>query len=101
VVVGPDERWTPPAAVVAAFRPLDLDDAGAEVGQHHGRMGPGQRPGEVDDDDVGKRSSHAPTLFAPRVCLVDGANSPSTRQTCRAHGVVAWPTLPVRRRGRG
>ncbi len=43
---------------VAAVRVLDLDDVGAEVGEHH----PGQRPGDhgrqLDDPDAGKRRRH-------------------------------------------
>src|ERR671911_139082 len=51
-----DERRAPPAAVVALPGALDLYHLGASVGQHHGRVGAGQRPGEVDDGCAGERS---------------------------------------------
>ena len=52
-----DEWWSPAAGVVPVARSLDLDHPGAEVGQHHRRVRAGQRPGQVDDGDIGQRSA--------------------------------------------
>ncbi len=64
-VLGADERRPPAAAVVAAVGVLDLDDPGAEVAEHHRRVRPGERAGEVDDDDAVERSGHGPRVGAP------------------------------------
>ncbi len=44
--------WARGAGDVAVGRPLDLDHVGAEVAQHHGGVGPGEHPREVEDLDV-------------------------------------------------
>ncbi len=52
-----DERWSPAAGVVAVTGSLHLDHPGAEVGEHHRRVRPGKRSGQIDDGDVGQRSA--------------------------------------------
>ena len=47
------QGWHPLPGVVAG-RALDLDNVGAEVGQHHRRVRPGQHPGEVGDQEAGQ-----------------------------------------------
>ena len=42
------ERRPPGARLVTARGPLDLDHLGAEVGEHHRAVGPGEHPREVD-----------------------------------------------------
>lgn len=44
-----------PARQVTAIRPLDLDDAGAEVEQPQRAVGSGQELAHVDDDEPGQR----------------------------------------------
>jgi hypothetical protein len=44
------------AHVVAAPRTLDLDHAGAEVGEEARAVGPGEHAREVEDEEIGKRS---------------------------------------------
>src|SRR5208337_4147698 len=55
LAVGLDER-RPPAARVVAFRALDLDDVGAEIGQCLPDPRAGQNARELDDPDSGKRA---------------------------------------------
>ena len=43
-----------PAAVFVAFRAFDLDDGGAEIGQHLGAIGAGENTAKVDDTDTVK-----------------------------------------------
>ena len=43
------------AAVVAAVRPLDLDDAGPEIGHQHRRERSGENPAQVDDEKARQR----------------------------------------------
>ncbi len=73
VVVRAEKRRSPGAAVVAGDGALHLDHPGAEVAEHHRRVRAGQRPGQIDDDDVLEGSGHvrhrmrrprAPTLPA-------------------------------------
>ena len=72
-VVGRDpvpDRRLPGPGVVAA-RALDLDHVGAEVGQQHRGVRPGQHPGEVGDQQPGQRpgaasASAAAILATPR-----------------------------------
>ena len=52
VVLRADERRPPAAGVVAGAGRLDLDDAGAEVAQHHPGVRAGEGAGQVDDGDV-------------------------------------------------
>ncbi len=54
LVALPQERRTPPAAVVATVRTLHLDHLGTGVGQHQRRIGPGKCAREVDDPDPGQ-----------------------------------------------
>jgi hypothetical protein len=54
-VAGPHERRAPAAGVVAGGR-LHLDHPGALVGQHHRGVRARQRPGQVEDEQVGERS---------------------------------------------
>ena len=49
-----DERGTPTTGVVARARGFDLDDPGTEITQHHRRVGAGQGPGQVDDNEPGE-----------------------------------------------
>ncbi len=51
-----DEGRAPPAGVVARARGLDLDDAGAEVGEHHAGVRPGEGAGQVDDEGARERA---------------------------------------------
>jgi hypothetical protein len=62
LVVGPDERRAPPAGLVSAVGVLHLDDPRPHVGEHHGAVGSGEGPGEVDDDDVVEWSAHGSLL---------------------------------------
>ena len=48
-------RRAPRPGVVAAGR-LDLDHLGAEVGEEHRRVGAGEDPGEVGDEEPGERT---------------------------------------------
>ena len=49
-------RRSPRAGVVAGRR-LDLDHPGAQVAEHHRGLRAGQGAGQVEDDEVGQRSS--------------------------------------------
>ena len=51
----PSDERTDVAGVVAGAGPLHLDHAGAEVGEHHRGVRPGEHAGEVDDDRPLKR----------------------------------------------
>ena len=62
LVVGAHEGRSPATRLVAAPGGLDLDDAGAHVGEHHPAVGPGEGPGQVDDDDVVEGSAHGALL---------------------------------------
>ena len=42
--------------VVATVGNLDLDDPGAEVGEHHRAIGSGEDSGEIDDECSVKRA---------------------------------------------
>ena len=53
------EGRPPRTGVVARSWPLDLDDGGAEVGEEHRRVGPGEDPGEVSDQQSVQRTRHA------------------------------------------
>ncbi len=44
------------AQIVASRRILDLVDAGAQVGEDHGRIGPRQKPRQVEHAHVGEGS---------------------------------------------
>jgi hypothetical protein len=55
VVALAEERRPPPAAVVAGGR-LDLDDARAQVAEHHRGVRSRERAGEVEHEQVGERS---------------------------------------------
>src|SRR3546814_847853 len=48
-----------PDAEVAGFRPVDADDLGAHVGQHHGAKRTGPDPGHLDDPVAGQWSHPA------------------------------------------
>jgi len=56
VFLGPDERGSPAAGVIATAGALDLDDARTHVAQHHGGVRAGQGSRQVDDDDVVQRT---------------------------------------------
>ena len=58
VVLRADERRPPAAGVVAGAGGLDLDDAGAEVAQHHPGVRPGEGAGQVDDGDAVQGAAH-------------------------------------------
>ena len=53
------------AGLVAAGR-LELDDVGAELGEHPRAVRPGDDPGEVEDPDAGQRSVGAHRHVRPR-----------------------------------
>ncbi len=78
----PDERRAPATRVVAPLGHLHLDDARAQVAQHHGGVRPGQRPGEVDDDDVGKGPAH-------------GAHQPGSTRTAHTSSGPTRVTIPA------
>ena len=59
------EGRSPGAGVVPARR-FDLDHLGAEVGQHHGGVGPGQDPGEIQNPDSRQGGSPAGRAGAQR-----------------------------------
>src|SRR3546814_17533979 len=48
-----------PDAEVAGCRPVDADDLGAHVGQHHGAKRTGPDPGHLDDPVAGQWSHPA------------------------------------------
>ena len=58
-----DEGRTPVAGVVAVRR-LDLDDLGAEVGQHLPGPGTGEDAREFEDAEAGERGCHLVTFLA-------------------------------------
>ena len=47
-----NERRTPSARIVAGAFTLDLDDVGAEIGQHLSGPGPGQDAGKFKDAEA-------------------------------------------------
>ena len=47
-----DERRSPRACLIAVAGPLDLDDAGAHVGQHHRAVGAGQYSRQIEDGEA-------------------------------------------------
>ena len=57
-VRGLDERRAPAAGVVAGALALDLDDVGAEVGEHLPGPGPGQDAGQFENADAGEWFRH-------------------------------------------
>ena len=57
-----DEGRSPAAGVVAGAFALDLDDVGAEVGQHLPRPGPGQNAGKFKDAETRQRLRHLQEL---------------------------------------
>ena len=69
-----------PLPGVVTGRALDLDHVGAEVGQHHGGVGPGQHPREVGDAQARQRLPGCVLRHDPPL-------SPSTRTT----GPRPWP----------
>ena len=88
---GPQPRLSSPPSGV-----LDLDDAGAEVAQHHRRVRAGERPGEVDDEDSarGDRSCRCSLSHA-------ADRSPAAPQRPRslasASSRIAAPSASLRR----
>src|SRR2546428_371389 len=68
------ELQVPLAHVIAAGRPLDLDDARAEVGEEPCAVRSGEHAREVEDDEAGEGSSlvtHRRSIA--RGSVVDGA----------------------------
>src|SRR3712207_9397660 len=59
-LIGLDERRAPAAGVVPAAGVLHLDDAGAEVAEHHPGVRPGEGAGQGDDEDTVEGSGHGP-----------------------------------------
>ena len=53
-----EERRAPRPRVVAAARPLDLDDRRAEIREQLRAPRPGEHAGEVEDGQVGERAGH-------------------------------------------
>ena len=53
------------------LRPVDADDVGTGVGQHHAGEGAGPDPGQLDDPDALERAAHRDRLAVadPRRCL--------------------------------
>ena len=49
---------TPAARIVAGAFALDLDDVGAQIGQHLPRPGPGQDAGKFKDAQTRQRLRH-------------------------------------------
>jgi hypothetical protein len=58
----------PPLSGAVALGALDLDDVGAEVGEDHGRVRPGEHAGEVCDADPGEGSAGAALGRGPLRC---------------------------------
>ena len=54
------------AGVVAAARRLDLQHAGAKVGQDHRAIGTGEDAREIENDDAGKRARHGHENAPPK-----------------------------------
>jgi hypothetical protein len=82
------EGRPPVAGVVAETGPLDLQDVGAEVGQHHAAVGAGEHPGQVQDAHAAERSGGG---------LLD---RPARSGAQRGHEVVHRPD-PATRAPRG
>ena len=61
VVLGTDERRTPAAGVVSGAGVFDLDDPGAEVGQHHAGVRAGQGAAQVHHE-VARQGARRPGL---------------------------------------
>ncbi len=60
-------EWRKMPCVIAKPGALDLDHPGAQIGQDHRAIRPGQNMGKVNNGDVGKGEGHARLLlFAPR-----------------------------------
>ena len=74
----PAEGGAPGAGVVPAGR-FDLDHLGAEVGQHHGGVGPGEDPGEIQNPDSRERRSPAGRAGAQRSAASVAARARSRR----------------------
>jgi hypothetical protein len=75
------------AGEVADAGTLDLDDAGAEVAEHHPGVRPGEGAGQVDDEDAVQRSGHG--------CLSLGVYSqPGTTKTSQARNGPTTTTIP-------
>src|SRR3712207_3460148 len=53
-LIGLEEGRAPAPGVVPAAGVLHLDDAGAEVAEHHPGVRPGEGAGQVDDEDAGE-----------------------------------------------
>lgn len=55
-VLGLNEGRPPGPGVVPTLGALHLDDVGAEVAQHHGRVRTGERPRQIDDHGAAQRT---------------------------------------------
>ena len=78
------------AAVVARARHLDLDDARAEVAQHHRRVGAGEDARQVYDEQVEKR----PARHAGRRRESETLTEVITRSSCWLNTVSRVLTTP-------
>src|SRR5690606_26911130 len=103
-----DERRPPAAGVVPRAGGLHLDHPGAEIAEHHARVRPGQRPGQVDDHVPGQRPgcpSHGAILGGgeprwPRSGSTGAWSSvrgrtPVTRSAVAASPVSSQPTASL------
>ena len=79
-----------PRPGLVALGRLDLHHVGPHVGEQHRRVGPGQHPGEVGDQDAGERAE-------PFVCHRDPPSAAS-RTTVRCEHATAVGRRPVRPR---
>ena len=78
-----DERRPPLTAAVAAAGPLDLDHVGAQVGQHHRAVRPGQDLGQVKHPDVGEGEvGHRRWVGQPVAAAGSFASSASAHSRC-------------------
>jgi hypothetical protein len=74
------------AAVIAAVRVFDLDDAGTEIGQHHGAIGTGQHAREIEDEEAGERAGIVGRGFHGLMGLAQLVRG-------RKRGVLGWGAL--------
>ena len=75
------------------LRPVDADDVGAGVGEHHPGEGSGPEPGQLDDPDALERAAHRPPpgAMSPRT---DADDDPESDRGTRCERMAGcWPEI--------
>ena len=89
------ERRAPAPRVVAAAGMFELDDAGAEVAEHHRAVRPREHAGEIENGDAVQWSHTTSTLWYPRLRRRRGSaklrsdGSAAARRRLRRRGLTA------------